>query len=113
MIEGTLHLLEGDEIVYVFDQTPPLSRTAYKHMCAWVLTNFDSKFNESPEALWAEAKMAWTSLTPETKGLLFSLQAREEQMVKDIRVGLLATLADYQGVGSVKERFADAIRAVN
>lgn len=108
MIEGTLHLLEGDEIIHVFEQgDEPLA--AYKHMCAWAISNFSSKL---PEDLWAEAEKAWTSLTPETQGLLFALQAKEDQMVEDIRLGLLATLAGYQGLKSVKDRFAEAIRSV-
>jgi hypothetical protein len=111
-IDDELCIVNSGEVTHVFERTPPLSRTAYKHMCAWVLSNFDSKFNESPETLWAEAGEAWNSLTPETQGLLFSLQAREEQMVKDIRIGLLATLAGYQGLKTVKDKFAEAIRSV-
>jgi hypothetical protein len=108
MIEGTLHLLEGDEVLHVFERDRE-SRTAYKHMCAWTLSQFKNEID--PESTWSDAKKAWTSLTPEEQGLLFALQASEEQMVKDIRVGLLATLAGYQGLKSVKERFAEAIRS--
>jgi hypothetical protein len=111
-IDGELSVIRNDEVTHVFERTPPLSRTAYKHMCAWVLSNFESKFNESHETLWAEAGEAWNSLTPETQGLLFALQAREEQMIKDIRLGLLATLAGYQGLKTVKDKFAEAIRSV-
>jgi len=111
-IDDELCIVKSGEVTHVFERTPPLSRTAYKHMCAWVISNFDSKFNESPETLWAEAGEAWNSLTPETQGLLFALQAREEQMVKDIRLGLLATLAGYQGLKTIKDKFAEAIRSV-
>ena len=121
MLEGTLHLMEGDEIIHVFERDggtvgpdgkakPPLPVAAYKHMCAWAIGQFKNEID--PETLWAEAKKAWTSLTPETQGLLFALQAREEQMVKDIRIGLLATLAGYQGLKSIKDRFAEAICSV-
>jgi hypothetical protein len=111
IIDGELSVIKNEEITHVFERGP-LSRAAYKHMCAWVLTNFESKFNGSHETLWREAGESWASLTPETQGILFALQAREEQMVKDIRIGLLATLAGYQGLKSVKDKFAEAIRSV-
>jgi hypothetical protein len=110
MIEGTLHLLEGDEIIHVFEKDDGISKAAYKHMCSWAIAQFKNEID--PDKLWAEAKLSWTSLSPETQGLLISFQDREEQMIKDIRVGLLATLAGYQGVKSVKDRFAEAIRSV-
>jgi hypothetical protein len=110
-IDGELSVIRNDEVTHVFEKGS-LSKAAYKHMCAWVLSNFDSKFNGSHETLWAEAGEAWNSLTPETQGLLFSLQAREEQMIKDIRLGLLATLAGYQGLKTIKDKFAEAIRSV-
>ena len=111
-IDDELCLVNSGEITHVFERSPTVPRAAYKHMCAWVLTNFESKFNGSHETLWAEAGESWASLTPETQGILFALQAREEQMVKDIRIGLLATLAGYQGLKSVKDKFAEAIRSV-
>lgn len=111
MVDGELCLMDGQEITHVFERGQE-SKVSYKHMCAWAISNFKTKFNGSPETLWAEAKEAWDSLTPETRGLLFALQAREDQMVKDIRLGLLATLAGYQGVKSVKDKFAEAIRSV-
>lgn len=110
IIDGTLHLLEGDEVIHVFENSRP--RVAYKHMCAWATSNFTSKFNGDPETFWAEAEMSWASLSPETQGLLLTLQVKEEQMVKDIRLGLLATLASYQGTKTVKDMFAEAIRGV-
>lgn len=110
MIDGELYLLGDDhEILHVFERETSLSVTAYKHMCAWVISNFNSKL---PEDLWAEAKSSWDALTPETQGLLFALQAKEDQMMKDIRLGLLATLSGYQGLKTVKDRFAEAIRSV-
>lgn len=116
LVDGTLHLLgENDEVIHVFERgggeaKPPLSRATYKHMCAWAISNFSSELK--PEELWERAEAAWTALTPETKGILLALQVKEEQMVEDIRVGLLATLASYQGIKSIKERFAEAIRGV-
>lgn len=114
MVDGELCLMDGQEITHVFEREggTPLSKAAYKHMCTWAISNFETKFNGSPEALWAEAKKAWDSLTPETQGLLLSFQAREDQMIKDIRLGLIATLAGYQGLKSVKDKFAEAIRSV-
>ena len=114
IIDGTLHLLEGDEVIHVFENSRP--RAAYKHMCDWASSNFPSWVQRTqlrdPEAFWAEAERSWTSLSPEVQGLLMTLQVKEEQMVKDIRLGLLATLASYQGTKTVKERFAEAIRGV-
>lgn len=111
-IDGELSVIKNEEITHVFERSPSLSKAAYKHMCAWAISNFESKFNGCPESLWAEAKEGWDSLTPETQGLLLSFQDREDQMIKDIRLGLLATLAGYQGVKSVKDKFVEAIRSV-
>ena len=108
LIDGTLHLLgENDEILHVFER-PPLSKAAYKHMCDYAIANF----NGDPETLWTEAENSWNALSPETQGLLIALQDREEQMIKDIRTGLLATLLDYQGIKAIKDRFAEAIRSI-
>ena len=108
LIDGTLHLLgENDEVLHVFER-PPLSKAAYKHMCAWAIANFKG----DPETLWSEAENSWNDLTPETQGLLLALQDREEQMIRDIRTGLLATLLDYQGIKAIKDRFAEAIRSI-
>ena len=110
LIDGTLHLLgENDEVLHVFER-PPLSRAAYRHMCDWAIANFNSELK--PEELWERAENSWNDLTPETQGLLIALQAKEEQMVKDIREGLLATLSGYQGIKSIKDRFAEAIRSI-
>lgn len=113
LIDGTLHILgENDEVLHVFERARgTLGPAAYRHMCDCAIANFSSELK--PEELWAQAEKSWTALTPETKGILFALQAKEEQMVEDIRVGLLATLASYQGIKAIKERFAEAIRGVN
>ena len=108
LIDGTLHLLgENEEVLHVFER-PPLSKAAYKHMCDYAIANF----NGDPETLWTEAENSWNALSPETQGLLIALQDREEQMIKDIRTGLLATLSSYQGIKSIKDRFAEAIRSI-
>ena len=110
LIDGTLHLLgENDEVLHVFER-PPLSKAAYKHMYVWAIANFNSKLK--PEELWERAENSWNALSPETQGLLIALQAKEEQMIRDIRTGLLATLSDYQGIKAIKDRFASAIRSV-
>jgi len=112
LIDGTLHLLgENDEVLHVFERARgTLGPAAYKHMCDWAIANFNSKLK--PEELWERAEASWNDLTPETQGLLIVLQAKEEQMVKDIRTGLLATLSGYQGIKSIKDRFAEAIRSI-
>ena len=110
-IDGDLSILRDEEIIHVFERGNE-PRAVHRHMCAWVITNFNSKFNGDPEALWADAKTSWNSMNPETQGFLFTLQEKEDQMVKDIRIGLLATLAGYQGGKSVKDKFAEAIRSV-
>lgn len=114
LIDGTLHLLgENDEVLHVFERARgTLGPAAYKHMCVWAIANFNSKFEGDPETFWTEAENSWNDLTPETQGLLLALQVREEQMISDIRTGLLATLSDYQGIKSIKDRFAEAIRSV-
>ena len=112
LIDGTLHLLgENDEVLHVFERARgTLGAAAYKHMCVWAIDNFNSKLK--PEELWERAEASWNDLTPETQGLLIALQDREEQMIRDIRTGLLATLLDYQGKKSIKDRFAEAIRSI-
>jgi hypothetical protein len=112
LIDGTLHLLgENDEVLHVFERARgTLGPAAYKHMCDCAIANFSSELK--PEELWERAEASWNDLTPETQGLLIALQAKEEQMVKDIRTGLLATLLGYQGINSIKDRFAEAIRSI-
>ena len=114
LIDGTLHLLgENDEVLHVFERARgTLGPAAYKHMCVWLLSNFNSKFVQDPLELWTEAEKSWVALAPETQGLLIALQDREEQMIRDIRTGLLATLSSYQGIKSIKDRFAEAIRSI-
>lgn len=51
-------------------------------------------------------------MSPEMKVFLMTLRAKEEQNLEDIRLGLLATLEQYQGFASVKQRFEEAIKGV-
>lgn len=52
------------------------------------------------------------SQTPETQAFIGILRAREEQNLEDIKLGLLATLDEYQGFTNVKKLFEQAIQAV-
>lgn len=120
-IENELHLLCDGEIIHVFERgrgtlgpdgkaKPPLSRAAYKHMCAWVITNFNPKL--SADELWVQAEKAWDSMTPEHQMTIWAMTIQEEQNAKDISQGLLATLNGYQCLSTVKTAFSDAIKRV-
>ena len=50
--------------------------------------------------------------TPENQAYNRALHAQEEQNLEDIRLGLLATLAEYRGFSSVKKLFEEAIKGV-
>ncbi len=52
-------------------------------------------------------------MSPEFKGFLMTLKAQEEQNLEDIRLGLLATLEEYQGLANVKKLFEEAIKGVS
>jgi hypothetical protein len=80
-------------------------------MCAWIQSNFDKKL--SPEENWLKAEAAWDALSPEMQAHLFLMSAKEVQNGDDIRQGLLATLASYQGARFIKDLFDTAIRCVN
>jgi hypothetical protein len=88
-----------------------LSRAAYRHMCGWIQNKFDPKL--SPEENWSMAEAAWDNLSPEMQGHLHILSLKEVQNGDDIRQGLLATLASYQGGRFIKGLFESAIRCVN
>lgn len=105
-IEGELVLENG----YVFERGH-LSRAAYRFMAGWIEKNFDPKL--SPEENWERADKAWDDLNPEFQGHLFILSDMEVRNGDDIRQGLLATLASYQGVRYIKDLFETAIRCVN
>lgn len=50
--------------------------------------------------------------SPEIQGYLLALKNQEEQNLEDIRLGLLATLAEYRGFPAIKKAFEDAIKSV-
>ena len=50
--------------------------------------------------------------TPENQAYIRALHAQEEQNLEDIRLCLLATLAEYRGFSSVKKLFEEAIKGV-
>lgn len=108
-IENELHLLCDGEIIHVFERGT-LSRAAYKHMCAWVITNFKPKL--SPEELWVQGEKSWDSLTREQQMTIWAVTIQEEQNAKDISQGLLATLNGYQCLSGVKAAFSDGIKRV-
>lgn len=87
-----------------------LSRAAYKYMTRWVVDHWDEKLE--PEDHWTQAEAAWDALSPEIQAQLWVLSNKEEQNAEDIRLGLLATLATYQGLKTVKKLFEEAIRCV-
>lgn len=105
-IDGELTLPCG----HVFERED-LSRTAYHHMAHYIQTNFDPEL--SLDENWSMAGKSWNALSPETQGHLFIISNREVQCGDDIRQGLLATLASYQGVPSIKALFESAIRCTN
>lgn len=122
MIDGELHLLDTNtgDVIHVFERGN-LSRAAYKHMCAWVINNFESwvrgtQLGEAPklnaEELWLQAEKAWDALTPEHQMTIWAMTHQEEQNANDISQGLLATLNGYQCLSSVKAVFIDAIKSV-
>jgi hypothetical protein len=50
--------------------------------------------------------------SPEIQGYLLALRNQEEQNLEDIRLGLLATLAEYRGFPKIKQLFDDALKSV-
>lgn len=59
-----------------------------------------------------QAEAQWEGLEFVIKATLISIQSQEEQNTKDIRLGLLATLAEYRGLPHIKKLFEEAIRSV-
>lgn len=110
MIDGELHMFDAEgNVIHVYERGD-LPRGAYRHMAHWVQKNFkkEKTFHEN----WDEAVAAWDGLSPEVQGHLFNLSAREERCAEDIRLGLLATLAEYRGLEFIKDEFACAIKNV-
>ena len=50
--------------------------------------------------------------SPENHAFILTLLDQENQNLEDIRLGLLATLAEYRGFPNVKKLFEDAIKSV-
>jgi hypothetical protein len=112
MIDDELHLLQGEDVIHVFERGEALSRAAYKHMCGWIINNFKTKFKGNPEELWEEAEKAWDALTPEQQAYLWSITNQESQNAQDVSEGLLACLSEYQCLNSVRISFIQAIKQV-
>lgn len=103
--------IDGELVMndHVFERGD-LSRAAYKYMTQWVVDHWDESL--TPDDHWIQAEAAWDALSPEIQAQLFILSNKEVQNAEDIRLGLLATLASYQGLKVIKQLFADAIKCV-
>jgi hypothetical protein len=109
-IDNELCIIGSDgDIIHVFERGD-LERAPYKHMTAWVLTNFDPKLD--PLTLWTLAEKSWEDMSVQNKMAVWAICNQEETNAKDIRDGLLATLAGYQGVKIVKDAYREAIKNV-
>jgi len=108
IIDKELAILREGQVDYVFERDS-LSRAAYDYMVRWIQ---DKKSpNDDPGAVWLEAEHAWDALSPEIQATLMTIANKEKQQALDIRDGLLATLHGYQGVKSIKDAYAECIRA--
>lgn len=110
LVDGELHIFDDHgNVIHVYERDG-LSRATYMHVAHWIQKNFkkEKTFQEN----WDDGNAAWDALTPETQGHLINMSAKEEQCAEDIRLGLLATLAEYRGFQFVKDAFEDAIRCV-
>jgi hypothetical protein len=107
-IDGELAILRDGQVEYVFERDS-FSRAAYYYMIHWIQ---DKKSpDDDPGAAWFEAEKAWDALSPEMQGMILAIANKERQQALDIRDGLLATLHGYQGIKSIKDAYADCIRA--
>lgn len=71
-------------------------------------------YNKLAEGLSQEqAEAQWKGLDVVFKATLINIQNQEEQNIEDIRLGLLATLAEYRGYPQIKKLFEEAIRTVS
>jgi hypothetical protein len=108
IIDGELTVLREGQIEYVFERDS-LSRAAYNYMIQWIQ---DKKTPaDDPGTVWLEAEKAWDALSPEMQGMIIAIANKERQQARDIRDGLLATLHGYQGVNTIKDAYAECIRA--
>lgn len=107
-IDGELAILRDGQVEYVFERDS-FSRAAYYYMIHWIQ---DKKSpDDDPGAAWFEAEKAWDALSPEMQGMILAIANKERQQALDIRDGLLATLHGYQGVKTIKDAYAECIRA--
>ena len=60
-----------------------------------------------------QAEAQWEGLDIIIKATLINIQSQEEQNLEDIRLGLLATLAEYRGYPHIKKLFEEAIKSVS
>jgi hypothetical protein len=98
----SLCLIEGDEVTHVFEKDT-LSRAAYKHMCAWAITNFNPKL--SVDELWVNAKEAWENLSDQNKMAIWSICNIEAQNARDIQMVSLQILSSIEERKLLKMRF--------
>jgi hypothetical protein len=108
IIDNELAILHDGEVEYVFERDS-LSRAAYQYMIQWIQSTKSPV--DDTGTMWLEAEKAWGALSPEIQATLMSIANKESQQARDIRDGLLATLHEYQGVKSIKDSYADCIRA--
>jgi hypothetical protein len=108
MIDGELAITHDGQVEYIFERAS-LGRAAYNYKVRWIQDKKSPK--DDPSAAWLEAKNAWDSLSPEIQATLITIENKEKQQARDIRDGLLATLHGYQGIKSIKDAYAECIRA--
>lgn len=59
-----------------------------------------------------QAQQMWTGLDTIFKTTLVSICMQEEQNLEDIRLGLLATLSEYQGLSHIKKLFENSLKNI-
>jgi hypothetical protein len=107
-MEFTMFDRDG-EVIHVFERGDS-SKTFYNFVSKKVFEKY--LFELSPSENWERGVAEWNDLTPELQAHLMILTKKEEECAEDLRIGLLATLAEYQGLKNIKELFADAIKGV-
>ena len=60
-----------------------------------------------------EAQKMWAGLEPVFKINFINICMQEDQNLEDIRLGLLATLQDYQGFKHIKELFEKSLKEIH
>jgi len=59
-----------------------------------------------------QAEAQWEGLDVVFKATLINIHNQEEQNIKDIRLGLLATLAEYRGYPHIKKLFENSLKNI-